>query len=59
MTDLSLVAILRLGAILLAGPFLWILFRSELARRGVEREREDQLASERRYGQDRLRERGD
>jgi hypothetical protein len=59
MMDLSLVAVLRLGAILLVGPLLWILFRSELARRRVEREREDQLANERRYGQDRLRERGD
>jgi hypothetical protein len=54
-----MVTILRLGPILLVGPLLWSLFPSELARRGVEREREDQLASERRYGQDRLRERGD
>jgi len=59
MLHFSLVAILRLGAILLVGPLLWVFFRSEKARRRVEREREEHLASERRYGQDQLRERGD
>jgi hypothetical protein len=59
MLHFSLVAILRLGAILLVGPLLWAFFRSEKARRRVEREREEHLASERRYRQDQLRERGD
>jgi len=59
MFHLSLVAILGWGAILLVGPLFWVLFRSELAHRRVEREREEHVASERRYGQDRLRERGD
>jgi hypothetical protein len=46
-------------AILVAVPLLWILLRSEKALRTIERDREDHLASERRFGQDRLRERGD
>lgn len=59
MLHLSLVATLRLIAILVAVPLLWILLRSEKARRTIERDRENHLASERRFGQDRLRERGD
>jgi hypothetical protein len=55
----SLIAILRLGAIVFAGVLLWKLFQSEKAHRQVERERAEHLKTERQYREDRLRERGD